>query len=70
MQPGVKDPDGRTGTALWLGSNPSELIIVDPATGILLADEWLTPQRGSVYVPGTVEQYVLWTSMWTNQLPG
>jgi len=35
MQPGAKDPDGRTGTALWLGSSPSELIIVDPATGIL-----------------------------------
>jgi hypothetical protein len=70
MQPGVKDPDGRTGTALWLGSSPSELIIVDPATGILLADEWLTAKRGPVYVPGTVQQYVLWTSMWANHLPG
>jgi hypothetical protein len=70
MQQDMKDPDGRAGTALWLGSSPSELIIVDPATGSLLADEWLTPRHGRVYVPGTVEQYVLWTSTRTNHLPG
>ena len=70
MQAGVTDPDGRTGAALWVGSRPGELSIVDPATGTLLADEWLTSQRGSVYAPGTVQQYVLWTSAWTNHLPG
>jgi len=68
MQQGVKDPLGRTGTALWLDSDQS-MIIVDPATGLLLADEFLVPQPGWVYAPGTVQQYVAWTSTWTNSLP-
>lgn len=70
MQPGVKDPLGRTGTAIW-ADNPFQLmIIVDPSTGMLLADEFLVPQPGLVYAPGTVQQYVTWTSMWANSLPG
>lgn len=68
MQPGVKDPLGRTGTALWLDSG-QPMIIVDPATGMLLADEFLVPQPGWVYAPGTIQQYVAWTSTWANSLP-
>jgi hypothetical protein len=68
MQQGVKDPLGRTGTALWIDSDQA-MIIVDPATGMLLADEFLVPQPGWVYAPGTVQQYVAWTSTWTNSLP-
>jgi len=69
MKPGVKDPQGRAGTAVWLG-RPGLVIIVDPATGTLLADEWLAGQHGWVYAPGTVSQYTVWLRVgWANHLP-
>lgn len=72
MKPGVTDPSGRAGTALWLGSRsrPGSIIIVDPATGLLLADEWLATAAHGVYAPGTLLQYNLWQApVWTAHLP-
>ena len=72
MKPGVTDPSGRPGTALWIGprSGPGQIVIVDPATGMLLADEWLATGPHGVYAPGTLTQYALWQSPgWTDRLP-
>ena len=72
MKPGVTDPSGRSGTALWIGprSGPGQITIVDPATGILLADEWLATGPHGVYAPGTLTQYNLWQSPgWRDRLP-
>jgi len=72
MKPGVTDPSGRPGTAVWIGprSGPGQITIVDPATGILLADEWLATGPHGVYAPGTLTQYSLWQSPgWSNRLP-
>jgi hypothetical protein len=73
MRQGVKDPLGRTGTALWLGNDLDEgmitMTIIDPATGMVLAYDFLTPQPGWVYAPGTVQAYTAFTSTWTNSLP-
>jgi hypothetical protein len=72
MKPGVTDPSGRSGTALWIGprSGPGQIVIVDPATGMLLADEWLATGPHGVYAPGTLTQYNLWQSPgWTDRLP-
>jgi hypothetical protein len=68
---GVTDPSGRTGTALWMGpaSGPSFVTIVDPATGMLLADEFLATTPHGVYAPGTLLQYNLWQPGWRNTLP-
>lgn len=69
MKPGVRDPAGRPGTALWLGS-PDQIMIVDPATGMLLADEWIATGPHGVYAPGTVTQYALWQKVgWSNRIP-
>lgn len=72
MTPNVKDPDGRVGTAVWIHQPGWEypVIIIDPATGALLADEWLAGKPTWVYKPGTVTQYNEWVSAdWTNQAP-
>ena len=73
MQQDVKDPLGRTGIALWLGNDLIEGMItrtiIDPATGLVLAYDFLTPQPGWVYAPGTVQEYTAFTSTWTNTLP-
>jgi hypothetical protein len=72
MKAGVTDPSGRTGTALWLGpaANPGQVAIVDPKTGLLLADEFFATTPHGVYAPGTLLQYVLWqTPGWTSRLP-
>jgi hypothetical protein len=72
MKSGVTDAAGRGGTALWMGpsSDPGEITIVDPATGMLLADEWLTTQPQGVYAPNTLTQYTLWrTPGWSDQFP-
>ncbi len=73
MKPGVTDPSGRPGTALWLGpaTDPSEVSIVDPRTGLLLADEFFATTPHGVYAPGTLRAYVLWqTPGWAGHLPG
>lgn len=69
MQQDVRDPEGRAGTAIWLGSPYQFMSIVDPATGMLLADEFLIPRPGRVYAPGTVQQYVAWYTGWANRVP-
>jgi hypothetical protein len=72
MKSRVTDPSGRTGTALWLGrsSRPGQILIVDPATGLLLADEWLATTSHGVYAPGTLLAYDLWqTPVWTAHRP-
>jgi hypothetical protein len=72
MEPNVKDPGGRVGTAVWIRQPGWEypVIIIDPATGALLADEWLAGKPTWVYKPGTVTQYNQWVSVgWTNQAP-
>jgi hypothetical protein len=70
MKPGVRDPSGRPGTAVWLGNHPDGAEIVDPATGMLLADEFIASQPHGVYAPGTVTQYFLWQHLgWANRIP-
>jgi len=61
-------PGPRCGSAP--GSGPGQIVIVDPATGMLLADEWLVTGPHGVYAPGTLTQYALWQSPgWTDRLP-
>jgi hypothetical protein len=76
MKTGVTDPDGRRGTALWVGSDyspgpdPDHVIVVDPVSGLLLADEWLAAQPDGVYAVGTLTQYAVWEYPgWSNKLP-
>jgi hypothetical protein len=75
QKPGVAglpaDPSGRPGIAVWLGpySNPGFIEIIDPATGMVLADEFLATAPHGVYARGTLLQYVLWSSGWARQLP-
>jgi hypothetical protein len=77
MRPGVTDPEGQTGTAVWQDSWIGAYIryettfdIVDPQTGNMLGDETVaqTPVVGAA--PGTVLYYDASTSArWTNRLP-
>jgi len=77
MQPGVTDPEGQTGTAVWQDSwvgaylrYETTFVIIDPQTGNMLGSETVaqTPVAGAV--PGTVLYYSATTSArWTNQLP-
>ena len=77
MKPGVTDPEGQTGTAIWQDSwigfgLPYETTydIVDPQTGDIIAGDTIaqTPVAGAP--PGTVLFYSATTSAyWTNHLP-
>jgi hypothetical protein len=77
MRPGVTDPEGQTGTAVWQDSwigaylrYETTFVIIDPQTGNMLGDETVaqTPVAGAA--PGTVLYYDATTSArWTNQLP-
>jgi hypothetical protein len=77
MKPGVTDPEGQTGTAVWqdfwIGFGlPYETTydIIDPQTGNILAGDTIaqTPVAGAP--PGTVLFYSATTSArWTSQLP-
>jgi hypothetical protein len=72
MKPGVKDPKGRTGTALWLwaGKNPiNGVYIVDPATGYLLAQEEVTTRAFERFPPGTFLTYSAYAFRWASTLP-
>ena len=72
MKPGVKDAEGRTGTALWLSSgNPATngIDIVDPATGYLLAQEGVTTREIEGFPPGTFLGYSAYTFWWASTLP-
>lgn len=77
MRPGVTDPEGQTGTAVWQDSwigaylrYETTFVIIDPQTGNVLGSETVaqTPVAGAA--PGTVLFYSATTSArWTNQLP-
>jgi hypothetical protein len=77
MRPGVTDPEGQTGTAIWQDSwigaylhYETTFVIIDPQTGNMLGDETIaqTPVMGAT--PGTMLYYDAITSArWTNQLP-
>jgi hypothetical protein len=77
MRPGVTDPEGQTGTAIWQDSwigaylrYETTFDIIDPQTGNMLGDETVaqTPVAGAA--PGTVLFYDATTSVrWTSQLP-
>ena len=77
MRPGVTDPEGQTGTAIWQDSWIGAYLryettydIIDPQTGNMLGDETVaqTPVAGAA--PGTVLFYDATTSArWTSQLP-
>jgi hypothetical protein len=77
MRPGVSDPEGQTGTAIWQDSwigygLPYETTydIIDPQTGNEFAGDTVaqTPVAGAP--PGTVLSYSAITSVWwTNRLP-
>lgn len=77
MRPGVTDPEGQTGTAIWQDSwigaylrYETTFVIIDPQTGNLLGSETVaqTPVLGAP--PGTMLYYDATTSaQWTNQLP-
>lgn len=77
MKPGVRDPEGQTGTAVWQGSwigfglhYETTYDIIDPQTGNILAGDTIaqTPVAGAA--AGTVLYYSATTSAyWTNRLP-
>lgn len=77
MKPGVTDPEGQTGTAVWQDSwigyglrYETTYDIIDPQTGNILAGDTIaqTPVAGAP--PGTVLFYSATTSArWTSQLP-
>lgn len=77
MRPGVTDPEGQTGTAVWQDSwigaylrYETSFVIIDPQTGNVLGSETVaqTPVAGAA--PGTVLFYSSTTSArWTSQLP-
>lgn len=73
MKPGVTDPEGQTGTAVWFGKPgqlPGQYQLIDPRTGRLMASVEIstTPVYGAP--AGTTLAYTTWTrSWWTNQLP-
>jgi hypothetical protein len=77
MQPGVTDPEGQTGTAIWQDSwigaylrYETTFVIIDPQTGNVLGSETVaqTPVMGAR--PGTVLYYsAITNARWTNQLP-
>jgi hypothetical protein len=70
MKTGVTDPADRPGIALWMGSDPSYVIVVDPVNGLRLADEWLATKPDGVYAAGTMTQYQTWQYPgWSNELP-
>ena len=69
---GVRDPRGRAGTAVWWGQRgrPDGLMIIDPATTMLLASEGFAGTPAWVYKPGTMTDYNLWVSAgWVDRLP-
>lgn len=71
--PGVRDPQGRVGTAVWWGQpgQPADgFMIIDPSTTMLLASEGFAGTPAWVYKPGTMTSYDMWVSAgWVNQLP-
>jgi hypothetical protein len=77
MEPGVTDPEGQTGTAIWQNSwigfglsYETTYDIVDPQTGTIIAGDTVaqTPVDGAA--PGTVLFYSATTgAYWTNHLP-
>lgn len=72
--PGVRDPQGRTGTAVWWGQpgqSADGFMIIDPASTMLLASEGFAGTPAWVYKPGTMTDYDVWVSAgWANRLPG
>lgn len=70
MRPGVTDPEGQTGTAVWGDQgSPGQIIIVDPATGTVLAYEDIARYPVAGAPPGTVLSYTAFiSSRWTNHL--
>ena len=72
MKPGVRDPEGRVGTAVWLSQagQSVEWSVVDPATGSLLADENVALRPIAGAPAGTVLDYTAFVSArWTNTPP-
>ena len=70
MRPGVRDPIGRLGTAVWLGNPYDGTYIIDPATTRLLASDSLAGKSAQLYKPGTMTGYQLWLKpSWTSHLP-
>ena len=77
MRPGMTDPEGQTGTAVWQDSwigaylrYETTFVIIDPQTGNVLGSETVaqTPVVGAA--PGTTLFYSAVTSArWTNRLP-
>ena len=77
MRPGMTDPEGQTGTAVWQDSwigaylrYETTFVIIDPQTGNVLGGETVaqTPVVGAA--PGTTLFYSAVTSArWTNRLP-
>ena len=51
-------------------SRPDWIVIVDLATGMLPAGEWLATAPHGVYAPGTLLRYDLWQTLgWTSRVP-
>jgi hypothetical protein len=72
MKPGVRDPEGRVGTAVWLNGNgqAAEWSIVNPATGSLLDYEEVALRPVAGAPAGTVLDYTAFVSArWTNTPP-
>ncbi len=74
MKPGVRGPEGQVGTAVWTGrpgSMPAgDLILIDPATGNLLAHVGIARKQVEGAAPGTILTYTAFLDAhWTNHPP-
>lgn len=72
VEPGVQDPGGQSGTAVFLAKigRTAALAIVDPATSTLLCIEQVTLQPVAHTPAGTAIYYTLFVSgVWTNTRP-
>ena len=71
--PGVQDPLGRAGIAVWWGKrgDPNDgFMIIDPETTMLLASEGFAGTPAWVYQPSTMTDYDIYVSVgWVNRLP-
>lgn len=71
VKPGVTDPEGQTGTAVWLGNGDAGggYTLYDPATGAVLASLAVAQRQIDGTPSGAVISYITYRSWWTNHLP-
>jgi hypothetical protein len=76
MRPGVRDPEGQSGTAVWQDSwigfglrYETTYDIIDPETGAILASDTVAQIPVAGAAPGTVLDYSATTSAYCTSQP-